>query len=62
MAAAIQLTKEEIAVLDELSSPPPTFVTAYKPYSRMFHHGGIEVNGFRPPALPLTLNMDPDKY
>jgi len=62
LAADITLSKEEIEVLDGLSTPPPTFVTAYRPYSQMFHHGGIEVNGVKPPSLPLTENMVPGKY
>lgn len=61
-AADIKLSKEEIVALDELSAPPPTFVTAYRPYSQMFHHGGIEVNGVKPTALPLTIDMVPGKY
>jgi len=61
-AADITLSKEEIAALDELSVPPATFVTTYRPYSQMFHHGGIEVNGVKPPALPLTIDMVPGKY
>jgi len=61
-AADIKLSKEEIIALDELSAPPATFVSAYRPYSQMFHHGGIEVNGVKPPALPLTTDMVPGKY
>lgn len=61
-AADITLSDAEIADLNKLSTPPPTFVTAYKPYSQMFHHGGIEVNGVMPPALLLTVNMVPGKY
>jgi aryl-alcohol dehydrogenase-like predicted oxidoreductase len=62
LAANIYLAMDEIAALDELSSPPLTFVTAYKPYSQMFHHGGIDINGMKPPVLPLTVNMEPGKY
>ena len=61
-AADIKLSAEEVAALNELSAPPPTFVTAYKPYSQMFHHGGIEVNGIKPPVLPLTADLVPGKY
>jgi aryl-alcohol dehydrogenase-like predicted oxidoreductase len=62
LAADITLNRAEITALDELSTPPSTFVTAYRPYSQIFHHGGIEVNGIKPPVLPLTVNMVPGKY
>lgn len=62
LAADIKLSKAEIGALDELSTPSTTFVTAYKPYSQMFHHGGIEVNEIKPPVLPLTVNMVQGKY
>jgi len=57
-----RLSMEEIAALDALSTPPPTFVTNYRPYSKMFLHGGIEINGSKPAALPLTQQMTPGKY
>nr|WP_310588498.1 aldo/keto reductase [Dyadobacter subterraneus] len=62
LAADIKLSKEETDALDVLSTPPATFVSAYRPYSKMFHHGGIEVNGVQPPVLPLTVEMVPGKY
>lgn len=61
-AANITLDKEEIDALNQLSTPPLTFVSAYKPYSQMFHNGGIEVNGIKPPVLPLTVDMIQGKY
>ncbi|UOE46590.1 aldo/keto reductase [Mucilaginibacter sp. SMC90] len=62
LAAGITLSETEITALNGLSTPPPTFVTAYRPYSQMFHHGGIEINGFKPPILPLTVDMVQGKY
>jgi aryl-alcohol dehydrogenase-like predicted oxidoreductase len=51
-AISIVLKQEEIAALNDLSTPPVTFVNAYTTSSQMFQHGGIEINGVRPPALP----------
>lgn len=61
-ALHVKLSAEEIKSLDELSTPPPSFVTSYREAGRMFHHGGIEVNGFKPLVLPLTQNMIPGRY
>ena len=61
-AADVQLSTTEIGELDELSVPPPSFVSNYRPYATMFHHGGISVNGALPPSLPLTKDMVPGKY
>jgi aryl-alcohol dehydrogenase-like predicted oxidoreductase len=61
-ALDIKLNADEIAALDTLSTPPPTFVSNYRPYSKMFLHGGIEINGVKPGALPLTQQMEPGKY
>jgi len=61
-ALDIKLSAEEIKSLDDLSTPPPSFVTSYREAGRMFHHGGIEINGFKPPVLPLTQNMIPGRY
>lgn len=61
-ALDVKLTAEEIAALDQLSAPPATFVTSYRESGRMFHHGGIEINGYTPAALPLTKDMISGKY
>lgn len=61
-ATNIELSVEEIVDLDKLSVPPASFVSNYKQYATMFHHGGISVNGELPPSLPLTKEMVPGKY
>lgn len=61
-ATDLILTDAELQALTDLSVPPSTFVTAYKPYAQMFHHGGIEVNGIKPPVLPLTVDLVQGKY
>jgi aryl-alcohol dehydrogenase-like predicted oxidoreductase len=61
-ALDVTLTRDEIHALDNLSAPPATFVNSYRDAGKMFHHGGIEVNGYRPAVLPLTQNMTPGKY
>ncbi|MEO3405038.1 aldo/keto reductase [Mucilaginibacter sp. CAU 1740] len=62
--AATRLTLQagDISTLDELSPPPPTFVTNHLETARMFQHGGIEINGRKPAALPLVANMQAGKY
>ncbi len=61
-ALDIKLNADEITALDTLSMPPPTFVSNYRAYSKIFLHGGIEINGVKPDALPLTQQMEPGKY
>jgi len=61
-ALAITLTQQEMAALDDISTPPPTFVTNYKEYSRRFVHGGIEINGLKAAPLPAFQQMTPGKY
>ena len=61
-ALDVKLSAEEISTLNILSAPPLSFVTTYREAGRMFHHGGINVNGVTPPVLPLTKNMIPGKY
>lgn len=61
-ALDIKLSGEEINKLNELSAPPASFVTLYKDAGKMFHHGGIEINGIKPGALPLTKDMVANKY
>lgn len=56
-ALTLTLTGEEMAELDAISAPAPTFVTTYREYARMFVHGGIEINGVRPAALPAHQQM-----
>ncbi|SFO69581.1 Predicted oxidoreductase [Chitinophaga sp. YR627] len=61
-ATDIQLSSADLAELDSFSTPAPGFVSNYRPYAKMFHHGGISVNGDLPPTLPLTKDMVPGKY
>ncbi|RXK81306.1 aldo/keto reductase [Filimonas effusa] len=61
-ATTIHLTPEEIASLDALSMPPKTFLSQYKDMIPIMQHGGIEINGFKPAALPMLSNMQPGQY
>jgi aryl-alcohol dehydrogenase-like predicted oxidoreductase len=61
-AANIKLSVAEVASLDALSTPPPTFVTEYKDLAKMMQHGGIEINGIKPPAAEITADMKLGKY
>jgi len=61
-ATNVHLSNEEIASLDALSMPPKTFLAEYKDMIPMMQHGGIEINGVKPAALPLLANMNPAKY
>jgi aryl-alcohol dehydrogenase-like predicted oxidoreductase len=51
-AVEIKLSEEEITALNNLSTPPVTFVNANTALMQMFQHGGIEINGIKPPSLP----------
>ncbi len=61
-AISIVLTEDEITALNNLSTPPVTFVNAHTSASQMFQHGGIEINGVKPPSLPQMANMQVGKY
>jgi aryl-alcohol dehydrogenase-like predicted oxidoreductase len=61
-AISIILTEDEITALNNLSTPPVTFVNAHTSVSQMFQHGGIEINGVKPPSLPLMDDMHVGKY
>ncbi|WP_343667626.1 aldo/keto reductase [Chitinophaga sp.] len=61
-ALEVTLTQQEMNELDTISTPPPTFVTNYKEYSRSFVHGGIEINGLKAAPLPAFQQMTPGKY
>ncbi len=61
-ATDVNLSKEEVASLDALSTPPATFLSEYKDLIPMMQHGGIEINGVKPPAVPLVADMQPGKY
>ncbi len=61
-ALDVRLSSGEIAAMDALSAPPPTFVNKYSTYSKTFLHGGIGINGVKPDALPLTQQIEPGKY
>jgi len=61
-ALSIVLTGDEITALNDLSAPPVTFVTDKTIIAPMFQHGGIEINGVKPPVLPQTVNMQVGKY
>ena len=62
VALDVKLTAAELKALDDLSSPPATFISSYGEGAKMFQHGGINVNGYQPAVLPLTRNMAPGKY
>ena len=59
---SIVLTGDEMTALNNLSAPPVTFVTDKTTIAPMFQHGGIEINGVKPPPLPQTVNMQVGKY
>jgi aryl-alcohol dehydrogenase-like predicted oxidoreductase len=61
-ATEVHLSAEDIASLDQLSAPPVTFLAEYKDMIPMMQHGGIEINGVKPVALPLMTDMQPGKY
>ncbi|MVM33753.1 aldo/keto reductase [Spirosoma sp. HMF4905] len=61
-ATDVTLTAEEIASLDALSTPPKTFLAEYKDMIPMMQHGGIEINGVKPAAIPMLANMQPGTY
>jgi aryl-alcohol dehydrogenase-like predicted oxidoreductase len=61
-ATNIQITADEIASLDALSTPPSSFVTEYKGLVSALQHGGIEINGIKPPDAPITAQIQPGKY
>lgn len=61
-ATDIHLSNEEVAALDQLSTPPATFLSEYKDMIPMMQHGGVEINGFKPASVPLVANMQPGKY
>jgi aryl-alcohol dehydrogenase-like predicted oxidoreductase len=61
-AIAIVLTEDEITALNNLSTPPVTFVTAHTAATLLGQHGGIEINGVKPPASPLMDVIQVGKY
>ena len=61
-ASNIQISADDIKALDDLSTPPLSFVTEYKPLVSSLQHGGIEINGIKPPPSPITANIQPGKY
>jgi aryl-alcohol dehydrogenase-like predicted oxidoreductase len=61
-AIAIVLTEDEITALNNLSTPPATFVTAHTAATLLSQHGGIEINGVKPPSSPLMDIIQEGKY
>ena len=61
-AVDIKLSPDEVASLDALSTPPVTFVTEYKELVKSMQHGGIEINGIKPPAAAIMATIQPGKY
>ncbi|WP_426667719.1 aldo/keto reductase [Mucilaginibacter sp. McL0603] len=61
-ATNLLLSADEITSLDKLSAPPPTFLSDYKDLIASMQHGGMEINGFKPEALPLLKNIQPGQY
>jgi aryl-alcohol dehydrogenase-like predicted oxidoreductase len=61
-AISIILAEDEITALNNLSTPPVTFVTAHTAATRLAQHGGIEINGIKPPASPLMDVIQVGKY
>ncbi len=61
-ATDAHLSADETASLDKLSTPPLTFLAEYKDLIPMIQHGGIEINGIKPPAAPFLADMQPGKY
>ena len=41
---------------------PVTFVNAHTAATQLAQHGGIEINGVKPPSLPTMANMQVGKY
>jgi aryl-alcohol dehydrogenase-like predicted oxidoreductase len=61
-AISIILTEDEIIALNNLSTPPVTFVTAHTAATQLAQHGGIEINGVKPPSSPLMDIIQVGKY
>jgi aryl-alcohol dehydrogenase-like predicted oxidoreductase len=61
-AISIILTEDEMTDLDNLSTPPVTFVNAHTSATQMSQHGGMEINGVKPPSWPQVANMQVGKY
>src|SRR5258708_38287000 len=61
-AISIVLNDDEITALNNLSTPPVTFVNAHTSVTKMFQHGGMEINGVKPPSLPHMANIQVGKY
>ena len=61
-ALNVQLSAEEVALLDQLSTPPAMFTTMQQRLTSSFQHGGISVNGVTPFKYPMTPNSDQDRY
>lgn len=61
-ALDIRLSTEEVASLDTLSAPAPTFISSHQPTTNRFQHGGISLNGITPLELPMTPKSDKDRY
>lgn len=53
-ALSVTLSAADVAALNALTEPPATFITAHAAATQMFQHGGIEINGVKPPALPFS--------
>ena len=61
-AISIVLNEDEITALNNLSTPPVTFVNAHTSATQISQHGGIEINGVKPASLPTMANMQVGKY
>ncbi|WP_299582444.1 aldo/keto reductase [Mucilaginibacter sp.] len=61
-AIAIVLTEDEITALNNLSAPPVTFVNAHTAATLLAQHGGIKINGVKPPSSPLMDVIQVGKY
>lgn len=61
-ALKIKLSVDEITSLDALTVPQPTFITKHSGATQSFVHGGIEINGVKPDALPAHMQMQYNNY
>lgn len=57
-ALTINLSKEEIATLDKLSEPTPTFSSGLLERARAVQHGGTMINDISPVEWPLKFKAD----
>lgn len=58
----VKLSSEEMDSLDHLSIPSHNSITKHGGRPASFIHGGIEINGYKPDAMPENMQMRPGMY